>query len=333
MMFCELESHEWQAIRAQGELKCYPSGECIFSEGDEADYIYFIDSGRVSVFIDKFNTREDIQVLGTGEWLGEMALHHNNKRTASAVALDEARLLRVAKESFLELMAGDAGLARKINETLARRSEELVLREKLIDLSGISARDRHIGIKGDPSLRESAITRERYESVVDRLMPELVDVFKDLLINRCVFRIFIGFNNGEIRISTVFDPFGEEFHPASRLVDTGYVERHFPRLGYEEKSEVIRTLYETIQAADAFNRLPYHLNHGFRKYYSSWQPVDRETILTSLESLPMLRTIPSFYVRNATVSTIKDAIHLQFNCDGSHILNADGYKRFLEDNI
>jgi len=57
MMFCELDQGEWEAIRSCGELKSYPAGERIFLEGDEADYIYFIDSGRVSVFIEKFSTR------------------------------------------------------------------------------------------------------------------------------------------------------------------------------------------------------------------------------------------------------------------------------------
>lgn len=332
-MFCELDTREWQAIRQLGEMRRYSAGEPIFAEGDEADFIYFVDSGRVGVFIEKFSTREDIQSLGAGEWLGEMALYHNNRRTASAKALEDTRMLRVRKEAFLALMADDAGLARKINDTLNRRSEELVLREKLIDPSGLCGNDRHIGIKGDPSLRESAMTRERYESVVDRQMAQLVPVFKSLLLERCAYSIFIGFNNGEIRISTVFDPFGQEYHPAERLVDTGYLERHFPRIDYTEKARMIRTLYQTVAMSPAFTQLPNHLHKGFGRYFADWRPVPAESVATTLDSLPQLRAIPNFYVRNATIDIVKDAIHLQFNCDGSHILSAEGYRRFLAENI
>ncbi len=332
-MFCELDTREWQSIHQHGEMHSYQEGERIFAEGDEADYIYFIDAGQIAIFIEKFSTREDIQTLGAGEWLGEMALYHNNRRTASAEAVVESHLLRVRKGDFLALMAADAGLARKINDTLSRRSEELVLREKLIDLSGLRGADRHIGIKGDPSLRESAMTRERYESVVDREMPQLLPVFKDLLLNRCAYSLFIGFNNGEIRISTLYDPFGQEYHPAARLVDDVYVERHFPRVAYTEKARMIRAHYQTVAMSPAFAQLPNHLHKGFSRYFADWQPVPAETVIMTLDSLSLLRTIPNFYVRNATIDIVKDAIHLQFNCDGSHILSAEGYRRFLAENL
>lgn len=333
MNFVELSEIELEAIRGSGELMSYPAGERIFAEGDEADYIYFIDTGRVSVFIEKFSTREEIQILGAGEWLGEMALYHNNRRTACAAALDASQMLRVRKDSFLQLMAANASLAHKINDTLSQRAEELVLHEKLLDLSGLCSSSRHIGIKGDPSLRESALTRERYESVVDRLMPRLVEVFKSLLIERSATSLYIGFNNGELRISTIYDPFGQEYHPAERLVDQVYLERHFPRINYPEKAQTIRGLYQVLAMTPGFAALPNHLHKGFGKYFANWQPVPQQSIAATLDSLPQLRTIPNFYVRNATISIIKDAVHLQFNCDGSHILSAEGYKRFLEENI
>lgn len=332
-MFCELNEGELEAIRRCGELRCYPAGERIFAEGDEADYIYFIDSGTVSVFIEKFSTREEIQTLGAGEWLGEMALYHNNRRTACAAARDATQMLRVRKDAFLQLMAANAGLAHKINDTLSQRAEELVLREKLLDLSGICSTSRHIGIKGDPSLRESALTRERYESIVDQQMPALVEVFKNLLLERSALSLFIGFNNGEIRISTIYDPFGQEYHPAQRLIDPVYLERHFPSIDYTEKAQLIRSLYQTLATAPAFAALPNHLYKGFGRYFANWQPVPQASIAATLDTLPQLRAIPNFYVRNATISIIKDAVHLQFNCDGSHILSADGYRRFLEENI
>lgn len=326
-MFRELDNRELNAIRACGELMSCRPGERVFSEGDEADYIYIIDSGEVSVFIEKFNTREEIQRLRRGEWLGEMALFHQNRRTASAEALQNTTMLRVRTEAFVSLLAADPKLAGKIGGTLSLRREELVSREKLLGLAG----PRHIAIKGDPSLRESALTRERYESIVDRRMQELVEVFKSLLLERSACGLFVGFNSGEVHVSTIYDPFGQEYHPASRLVDPGYVERHFPRIDYKEKAEMIREIYRTVAAAPAFSGLPGYLQNGFGKYFDNWEPVPAESVAATLDRFPQLRAIPHFYVRSATVGIGKDTIHLQFNCDGSHIVSTEGFLRLFEE--
>jgi CRP/FNR family cyclic AMP-dependent transcriptional regulator len=333
MMFRELNEQEMEMIRARGELIRYRPGERIFAEGEEADYIYLIHGGRISVFIEKFNSREQVQSLGKGEWLGEMALFHHNRRTACAEAVDTSDLLRVRKKAFLQLLSADSSLKRKIDAGLALRSEELVAREKLIDLNASDGALRHIAIKGDPSLRYSALTRERYESIVDRLLPELIGVFKALLLERSAYSLFVGFNSGEVHVSTVFDPFGQEYHPAGRLLDPAYLERHFPRMEYREKAQMMRGVYEAMAASSAFTRLPHYLQRGYTKYFSDWSPVSAETLAATIDSLPQLRAIPYFYVRNASIGVAKDAIHLQFNCDGGHILSAGSYQRFLKENL
>ena len=177
------------------------------------------------------------------------------------------------------------------------------------------------------------MSRERYESVVDKVLPQLVPRLADMLLNRCVYQIFLGFNNGEVRVSTILDPFCEEFHPAIRLVDEAYVERHFPRIDYERKVELIRKTYEVVRGDAYFAELPSHLHKGYSRYIENWQPVSREDIARTISRLPELREIPNYYVRNFTISIIKDAIHMQFNCDGSHIVSACGYENFLEENL
>lgn len=332
-LFCELSASDLEKIKSRAILKTCPAGERLFSAGDAADYIYFIDSGRVSIFIEKFNYQEELQVLGPGEFFGEMAVFFNDRRTASATTRENTTFLSIAKQAFLELMESEREIADKITRLLSRRNEELILKEKLIDAIGLSGKHLHIGIKGDPSLRESALTRERYESEVDRIMPELVPRLEDLLLNRCVYQAFIGFNSGEIRLSTILDPFSEEFHPARRLLDDAYVSRHFPLIDYEGKAEVIRGMYQSLGVHPFFSELPGHLRSVFGNYYAGWRPVPPQEIARTLARLPLLRSIPNYYVRNATISIIKDAIHMQFNCDGAHIVSAEDYQRFLEENL
>lgn len=329
----ELSAADIELAKRRAVPRAYGAGELVFSAGDVADAIYFIEVGQVSIFIDEFNTREEIQTLGPGQFFGEMAVFNKGRRVASAAAKEDVRLLTVSKEAFLDLLRTERPVAEKIHSVLSRRNEELVLKEKLLDTTGIQAKRLHIGIKGDPSLRESALFRERYESPVDKALPQLVDVFQDLLLNRCAYRIHVGFNSGEIRISSILDPFNEEFHPAPRLVDETYIERHFPRIDYDSKTEVIRRVFRGLRDEDFFGRLPEHLARIFDRQYDTWQPMPKAEVAGAIAKFPLLRNIPNYYVRNATISIIKDAIHMQFNCDGAHIVSAADYERFLEENL
>ncbi|MBZ0092010.1 MAG: cyclic nucleotide-binding domain-containing protein [Sulfuricellaceae bacterium] len=332
-IFQELSHADIEKIKSRAVKRKYRAGESVFSEGDAAEYFYLIDSGLISIFIDKFNSRKEIQTLGIGEFFGEMAVFYNGKRTASASAKEDAELLGIAKQAFLDMIQTDQDIARKIYGILSIRNEELVLKEKLIDATGLAERNLHIGIKGDPSLRESALTRDRHESVVDSVLPELIVCLEDLLLNRSAYRVFIGFNSGEIRISSILDPFTEEFHSAQKLLDGAYLERHFPLIRFEDKIETVRRLYKAIHQDVFFGLLPGHLQNVFGQYYENWQPVSPHDISRTIRHLPLLRGIPNYYVRNTTISLIQDAIHMQFNCDGAYIVSADDYERFLEENL
>ncbi|MGE5174572.1 MAG: cyclic nucleotide-binding domain-containing protein, partial [Betaproteobacteria bacterium] len=329
----EFASADFDRIRTLASKRNCKQGELIFSEGDVADFIYFVESGRVSIRIQKFTSQEEIATLGPGELFGEMAVLSNDRRTASVVALTETALLCVDKNSFLTLVKTDRAIARKINDIIARRNEDLALKEKLVDITGVKGRDLHISIKGDQSLRETTFTRERYESVVDKVLPQLQPRLEDLMLNRCIYQVFIGFNNGEVITSSVFNPFGEEIHQANKLVSEAYSDRQFPKVAYEEKAMMLRRLYSAIAADPVFGGLPGHFKHIFSRLFENWSPITPAGISNTLSRLTDLRSIPNYYLRNFTISMARDAIQMQFNCDGTHIVSAEDYQRFLEENL
>ncbi len=330
-VFQELSDKDFDKIKSRAIERKYKKGELIFSEGDTADNVYFIESGQVSVFIQKFNSTEEICVLESGAYFGEMAIFSNDRRTASVVALTDTVLLGVSKKEFLEVVKTNRPLADKINSILIRRNEELLLKENLVDITGINAKHLHIGITGDPSLRETVFTRERYESVVDRVLPLLEPRLVDLLTDRCVYQISVAFNSGEIRTSSVFDPFCDEVHQANKLVDEAYIDRHFATVLYEDKASMIRHLYRAVADAPVFGGLPAHFRKIFAGYYENWKPVAPEDIVNTISRLSSLRSLPNYYLRNLTISMMQDAIRMQFNCDGTHIVSAEDYRRFIEE--
>lgn len=329
----DMSPDDFDKIRTTATEMAYQAGELVFSEGDAADYIYFIRTGRVSVFIQKFTAQEELSVLGPGQYFGEMAVLGKNKRSASVKALTDTEVLRMSQTAFLDLCKSDHPFTRRIQAMLAKRSDELTLKENLIESTGVPGKHLHISIKGDPSLRESAFVRERYNSVVDQVLPRLVPRLTDLLLNRCAYQIWIHFNSGEIIINSVFDPFNGEIHPANKLVDEGYIERHFSPISYADKTQMIQRLYAVIAKDASFGKLSEHFRNIYVDSHRDWQPISPEQIGVAISRLPDLRKIPDFYLRNFMISMTRDAIRMQFNCDGTHIVGTEDYLHFLEENL
>lgn len=324
---------DFDTIRPCGTVRQYRSGEVVFSEGEPAESAYFIESGEVSIFLHEFTNRVEIGQRGAGNIFGEMAVINQGKRTASVTAITDTTLIVLSKGRFLKLMASDCKVSEKVNRIIALRTEELTLKENLFATTGIKGNHLQVSIKGDPSMRESAFDRERRESPMDKVLPELIPSLQTLLLERCVSEISLHFNSGEIRLTSIFDPFNYEIHPANKLVDTNYLDRHFPVLDYTEKTGLIRHLYGTL--ATKFNSLtlPEHFKDAYKHRYQSWQPLTKEEIVHVVNKLQTLRNIPNFYLRNMGISITRDAIRMQFNCDGTHIVSTGNYDRFLSENI
>jgi CRP-like cAMP-binding protein len=329
----ELTAHDFDRITAQATRRHYPGDELIFAEGDAADYIYFIVAGRVSIFVQKLHAQEEISVLGPGEYFGEMAALGRDRRSASARAIGDCTVLAVDKAAFVQLLATDQALAGRIRAALARRSDELALKESLVMGIGLQGRNFQVSIKGDPSLRETAFTRERHESIVDRILPHLVPRLEELLLNRCVYDVVLHFNSGEVVTTSVFDPFGPEIHPANRMLDEGYLDRHFPVMAYDNKAAMIERLYRAIAADPEFGPLADRHKKLLRGAWQDWAPLAPAEIGRILSRLPDLRRIPDFYLRNVTINVRRDAIRMQFNCDGTHIVGSEDYLPFIAENI
>jgi CRP-like cAMP-binding protein len=80
--------------------KKIPKGELIFKEGDDADVLYMIHKGKVEIKKKSGNIQKTLQVLGEGEFVGEMAVIDSLPRSANAIALEECHLIEMDKVSF-----------------------------------------------------------------------------------------------------------------------------------------------------------------------------------------------------------------------------------------
>ncbi len=332
-IFRSLSPEDFDKITGLGQRLSFAAGDVIFTEGDEPDYLYLVDTGQVSIAIQRFDRHEELSLLGPGDCFGEMAILQNAKRSTTARAVTDTELLRVDKDTFLSLLNADPDLARRIDAVIAERSAELGIKEALLAGCSIQGRNMQISIKGDPSLRESAFTRDRHESVVDEVLDRLCPPIEDLLIQRCATEVAIHFNSGEIRIFSIFDPFNAEVHPPNKLLERGYLDRHFPLIGYRRKVEMIRRLYRFIAEDECTRSVPAHIQRLYAAAHDEWTPIPAEELSAAIARLPRLRRIPNFYLRNVALGITRDAIRMQFNCDGTHIVDIKDFGRFFEENI
>ena len=211
--------------------------------------------------------------------------------------------------------------------------EALVLQESIVSATGLNKNSLQIGIKGDPSLRETSLQRKRYESPVDKVIVPLINNLEELLLNRGTYRVFIGFNSGEVRTHSVFDPLRQEIHSSEKLADPAYIDRHFPQIDFEDKIQGMRDIYDCIKASNLFEKIPSYWKSIFVKRHQNWEPMTKEDIHSVMSPIKTLRDLPDFYLRNITVCIVQDLVRMQFNCDGTQIISAENYKKFLEDNI
>lgn len=218
-------------------------------------------------------------------------------------------------------------------ETSENELEELVLRESIVSATGLNENSVQIGIKGDPSLRETSLDRKRYESPVDKVIVPLMENLEELMLNRSCYQIFIGFNSGEVRTNSIFDPLRHEIHSSEKLADKGYIDRHFPKISYENKIQAMRDIYGAIKRSKLFDTVPGYWKSIFIKRHKTWEPMTKSEIHTIMSSIKTMRDLPDFYLRNITIDIVQDLIRMQFNCDGTQIISAENYQKFIEDNM
>lgn len=328
-----LAAPDLQAIRPFTHAIPFNTGDLIFNEGDEADFIYFIESGRVSVFLQKFTSRQELCVLGSGDYFGEMAVLNNGKRSASVSALEKTILLRADRHAFHQLLDRHPAIRNSIHRAMDKRNQELAIKEILVDSTCIRSEKLQISIKGDPSLRESVFSRERYESVVDKLLQPLCPQLEEILLRRSVYSVAIHFNSGEVSTSSIFDPFCEDVHAANKLIDPAYIDRHFPPVEYADKVAAIRNLHAHIAQGALFSNLPESHLALHDHLISYWDPLSPGEIQTTLSKLSTLRQIPNLFLRNIKLNITRNSIRMQFNCDGTHFVSTADYLRFIEENL
>jgi CRP-like cAMP-binding protein len=110
----------------------HPKKQIIFEQGDAADAVFYIKTGKIKVTVLSTEGREAVvAILGADEFLGEGCLIGQPKRLATATAMTECVTMRVEKTEILKVLKSEPAFSEMfISHILARTAR---VEEDLVD--------------------------------------------------------------------------------------------------------------------------------------------------------------------------------------------------------
>ena len=98
-----------------------PAGEVLCREGDTGQEFFVIVDGEIDIT----SKGKPVAARGGGDFVGEIALLEDTKRTATVTAKTPLRVFVLTRQDFRRLVDANPAVERKVMQALARRVVEL----------------------------------------------------------------------------------------------------------------------------------------------------------------------------------------------------------------
>jgi CRP/FNR family transcriptional regulator/CRP/FNR family cyclic AMP-dependent transcriptional regulator len=155
-IFAGVATAKVSALAAAGAVRSFRRGTYLCHQGDPADDVYFLVSGRIEVSsISPAGSRVLHATVDTPQFLGELGVFGSIERSADLLTLEAAEVWAVDGETFLETVTAEPRAARQVLAALARQIQEhqaFVDDLLFLDLKGRVA--KRLLQMGTPSLTE-----------------------------------------------------------------------------------------------------------------------------------------------------------------------------------
>ena len=120
-LFQGLSKKELTELARHSEDLEVPAGHVLTKEGDTGQEFFVIVDGTTEITV----KGKSLGDRGAGEFIGEIALLEDTKRTATVTAKTPLRLFVLTRQDFRALVDQNPDVERKVMQTLARRVVEL----------------------------------------------------------------------------------------------------------------------------------------------------------------------------------------------------------------
>jgi CRP/FNR family cyclic AMP-dependent transcriptional regulator len=185
-LFSGLADSELEMLQQHASIRTYSKQSIIINEGDDANGLYVVITGQVKVFLSNQEGREVIiNMLGPGDYFGELALIESCQRSASVMTTDKTQLAFLSKTDFQQVLAEHAEIA--FNLILALSGRIRVLSENvknlaLLDVYGRVAKTL-LGLakeQGNHLVIEQRLTQQEIANRIGASREMVAKIMKDL---------------------------------------------------------------------------------------------------------------------------------------------------------
>jgi CRP-like cAMP-binding protein len=121
-LFSVLHPNDLHTLATRFHPVRYGKGEVIFREGEPAERMFLIDTGRVKLSTASPSGQELlIGVLGRGQIFGELEVIDRGSRAMDARTMEDCRVYALDSDQFWTIIENRPALARRLLELMARR--------------------------------------------------------------------------------------------------------------------------------------------------------------------------------------------------------------------
>ncbi len=121
-VFSDVPTAQLAYVAAIAEEVNYLKNETVYELDEVSDSLYLVLDGKVRLHRDG----EDILVAGKNDAFGTWALFDEEPRVATASVIEDARLLRIDRDDFLELLSDHTEITQGVFKNIVGRLRGLV---------------------------------------------------------------------------------------------------------------------------------------------------------------------------------------------------------------
>ncbi len=128
-------------LSEQYSIETYPKKQTLYQEKKRPRFLYFLVKGKVKTTLTHEDGKEYITNIYTdGDLIGYQALIDEKNYEDNAVILEEANIMQIPREDFLQMIYGDINVAAKFIRIITQNVKEK--EERLLNLAYSSLRKR-----------------------------------------------------------------------------------------------------------------------------------------------------------------------------------------------
>ncbi len=132
---------ELNKLSENRKTRIFKKKEIVFYEGDYANAIYFVSSGKVRAYKINEDAKEySSDLYGPGDFIGYLSILEGDEYKESAEAMEDTEVLKIPKEDFIELLFKNRDVSSSFIKMLAHNVLEK--EERLLSLAYDSVRKR-----------------------------------------------------------------------------------------------------------------------------------------------------------------------------------------------